>query len=123
MSALAGLAATLSVVGIFGVLAYSVAQRTNEIGIRMALGAAKVDVIRYVLIRGAMLLGAGVAIGFLVSMVAVRSLTDFLLEIESFDFVTLAAVAISLATAAMAASYLPARRAASVDPADALRRE
>ncbi|MFC1639530.1 ABC transporter permease [Gemmatimonadota bacterium] len=123
MSCLAGVAAVLAVVGIFGVLAYAVAQRTNEIGIRMALGAATGDVIRSVLNRGLALLMLGLAIGLTVSLLTVHALEGFLFEISPMDPATLIAVTLLLATAALAASYLPARRAAKVDPVEALRRE
>jgi len=123
MGSLAGIAAVLSVVGIFGVLGYSVTQRTNEIGIRMALGAATTNVVRNVVNRGLVLLGSGVAIGLIVSLVAARAIEDFLFEVEPIDPLTLASVTTLLGLAALAASYLPARRAAKVDPVEALRRE
>jgi len=120
---LAALAATLAVVGIFGVLAYAVAQRTSEIGIRIALGAVSGDVIRGVVNRGLMLLGVGVAIGLAVSLAAVRALDRFLFQVDPVDPATLLSVVALLTVAALAASFVPARRAASVDPVEALRRE
>ena len=123
VSGLGVLAATLAVVGVFGVLAYSVAQRTNEIGIRMALGAASANAIRDVVTRGLKMLGLGVAIGLTVSLAANRVLEGFLFEVDPIDPATLLAVALLLTAAAIAASYLPARRAARVDPVKALRRE
>jgi len=120
---LATLAATLAVVGIFGVLAYAVAQRTNEIGIRMALGAAPSDVIRGVVNRGVRLLLAGIAIGLAVSLVAVRALNRFLFQVDPADPATLLSVVALLTAAALTASFIPARRAARVDPVEALRRE
>ncbi len=120
VGALAGLAATLATVGIFGVLAYAVAQRTNEIGIRMALGAASTDVVRSVVDRGLKLAGSGVAIGVAVSLVATRALESFLFEVDAVDPATLIVVTILLTAAALAASYIPARRAARVDPMGAL---
>ncbi len=123
IGSLAALATVLAVVGIFGVLAYAVARRTNEIGIRMALGAARVDVVRGVLKRGLTLLTIGLAIGLVVSLAAVRALERFLFEISPTDPATLMAVALLLTSAALAASYIPARRATRVDPVEALRRE
>jgi predicted permease len=123
MGCLAGVAAVLAVVGVFGVLACVVAQRTNEIGIRMALGAATTDVVSSVVRRGLTLLGFGVAIGLSVSLVAGNAIEAFLFEVEPVDPVTLIAVTVLLGVAALAASYLPARRAAKVDPVEALRRE
>ncbi len=123
IGSLAALATVLALVGIFGVLAYAVAQRTNEIGIRMALGAARNDVVRGVLKRGLVLLAAGLAIGLVVTLATVRALERFLFEISATDPATLIAVALLLTCAALAASYVPARRATMVDPVDALRRE
>jgi predicted permease len=120
---LAALAATLAVVGIFGVLAYAVAQRTNEIGIRMALGAVTTDVIRGVVNRGLKMLGVGIAIGLAVSLATVRALDSFLFQVDPVDSGTLLSVAALLTVAALAASFFPARRAARVDPVEALRRE
>jgi ABC-type antimicrobial peptide transport system permease subunit len=122
-SALAGLAAVLCVVGIFGVLAYAVVQRTNEIGIRMALGAETVDVVSGVLKRSLGFLGLGIALGLGVTLAAVRAIEDFLFDVEPVDPATLISVALLLAVAAIAASYIPARRATKVDPVEALRRE
>jgi putative ABC transport system permease protein len=123
VSSLAGVATALSMVGIFGVLAFAVEHRTNEIGIRMALGAAYGDVIRSVVNRGLALVGIGIAIGIAVSLVSVRALESFLFEVDPLDPATLLAVTVMLGLAAMAASYLPARRAAKVNPVEALRRE
>lgn len=123
IGSLATLATVLAVVGIFGVLAYAVAQRTNEIGIRIALGAATSDVVSGVLKRGLALLAIGLAIGLVVALAVVRTLESFLFEINPTDPATLIAVALSLTSAALAASYVPARRAAKVDPVEALRRE
>jgi len=123
IGSLAALATVLAVVGIFGVLAYAVAQRTNEIGVRMALGAAGSDVVRGVLKRGLAPLAIGLAIGLVVALAAVRALERFLFEISPTDPATLIAVALLLTSAALAASYVPARRATKVDPVEALRRE
>lgn len=123
VSGLAVLAATLAVVGIFGVLAYSLAQRTNEIGIRMALGAAGANVVRGVVVRGLKLLGIGVALGLAVSLAANRVLVGFRFDVDPIDLATLVVVSLLLTTATLVASYLPARRAAKVDPVEALRRD
>jgi len=120
---LAGIAALLAVVGIFAVLAYAVAQRTNEIGIRIALGAASAEVVRSVVTRGLTLLASGMTIGLAISLGANRALEGFLFEVDPVDPATLLAVAVLLTAAATVASYLPARRAAKVDPVEALRRE
>ncbi len=123
IGSLAVLAAMLAVVGIFGTLAYAVSQRTSEIGVRMALGAATGNVVGGVVRRGMMLLAAGLAIGLAVTLAVIRVLERFLFDIDPTDPVTLTGVALLLTCAAMAASYLPARRATMVDPVEALRRE
>jgi ABC-type lipoprotein release transport system permease subunit len=97
MSCLAGVATVLAVVGIFGVLAYAVAQRTNEIGIRMALGADAGDVVCSVLRRGLALLMLGLTIGLLVSLLTVHALEGFLFEVNPVDPATLLAVTALLA--------------------------
>jgi putative ABC transport system permease protein len=123
IGALAVLAAMLAVVGIFGTLAYAVSQRTNEIGIRMALGATTRTVVGGVVKRGMALLAAGLAIGLAVTFAATRVLERFLFDIHPTDPVTLMAVVLLLTCAGLAASYLPARRATKVDPVEALRWE
>jgi putative ABC transport system permease protein len=123
VGSLAALATVLAVVGIFAVLAYAVVQRTNEIGIRMALGAASHDVVRGVMKRAAVLSATGLAIGLGVVLAAVRALEGFLFEIRPADPATLTAAALLLAAAALAASYIPARWATKIDPVAALRRE
>jgi putative ABC transport system permease protein len=123
IGSLAVLAAVLSMVGVFGVLAYAVSQRTNEIGIRMALGARSAHVVRSVLYKSLMLLGFGIGIGAAVTLAAVRTIQGFLFEVAPLDPGTLLSVALLLTVAAMAASYIPARRATKVDPIAALRQE
>ncbi len=119
----AALAALLGVVGLYGVVAYSVGQRTREIGVRMALGAPRATIYALVLKEAARLTALGVAAG-LVSSVAVLSLMGKLLfQVKSWDLPTLAAVSLVLGVAALLASYLPAHRAASVNPVEALRAE
>ena len=123
MGLLAGLAALLAVVGIYGVLAYAVAQRTAEIGVRMALGARYGDLIRNVLGRGLALSGIGLAAGIGVSYFAVRTLQSFLYETQAEDPLTFIVAASLLAGSGILASYVPARRAAKVNPVEALRIE
>lgn len=110
----------LSAIGIYGVVAYFVTQRTSEIGVRMALGATPGDVIRLVLRQAALPVTAGVLLGLAGSVVATRVLAASLVGVERMDPLTLASVVIVLASAALLASVVPARRAASVDPTSAL---
>jgi putative ABC transport system permease protein len=119
----AGMALLLAVVGIYGVLAYAVTERTREIGIRMALGAETGHVLSMVLRRTLVLALAGVGIGTLASLAATRVLQRFLFEVKPGDPLTLLAVIAVLVAAALAAAWLPARRAARVDPVVALRYE
>jgi putative ABC transport system permease protein len=117
------LALLLGAIGIYGVLAYSVAQRTHEIGIRMALGARGGDVLRMVLSQGAKIAGAGVVIGVIASFGLTRLMTKLLFSVSPADPATFAAVAIVLVLVALLASYIPARRTLRVDPMIALRHE
>ncbi len=113
----------LAVVGIYGVIAYSVAQRTPEMGIRMALGAARADIFRLVIGRGVALTGVGIAIGVAGSLALTRLISSLLFQTSAYDPVAYAVSAVLFLTAALAASYLPARRATHIDPSDALRSE
>jgi putative ABC transport system permease protein len=117
------LALVLGAIGIYGVLAYSVAQRTHEIGIRMALGARRGDVLRMILAQGAKIACAGVVIGILASLGLTRLMSNLLFSVSPADPVTFAAVAIVLVLVALLASYVPARRTLRVDPMIALRHE
>jgi putative ABC transport system permease protein len=119
---LGGLALMLAIVGVYGVVAYSVAQRTHEIGVRMAIGARPADVQRMVLADGGRLAAAGVAIGTLLGLVAARLLRGLLFHVSASDPTTFITVAIVLVAIAMFASYIPARRATRVDPMVALRK-
>ena len=117
------LALTLAAVGIYGVIAYTVSLRTREVGIRMALGAQRRSVLSMVLRQGLALTGAGLVVGFAASVLLTRLLSSLLFEVRPTDLATAAAVGFVLALAAIAASYLPARRASRVDPMVALRYE
>jgi macrolide transport system ATP-binding/permease protein len=117
------LALTLAVVGIYGVISYSVSQRAREIGIRMALGATPWKILREVLGEGAGLVGAGLAAGLGCALLVMHLLASFLLDVSTFDPLTFVAVSLLLGAVALAACYLPARRATTVHPATALRWE
>ncbi len=117
------MALLLSVVGLYGVIAYSVSRRTREIGVRMALGAQRSSVHRLIMKEAAWLTGLGIAGGILCSLGAATLIRDLLFGVRSFDAEVLAAVSLALAACALLASYVPARRAAGVDPMVALRYE
>jgi ABC-type antimicrobial peptide transport system permease subunit len=113
----------VEIVGLYGVVAYSVSQRTREIGVRMALGAQPRSVHHLVLKEAAWLTAAGVVTGLLCSVAAATVMRGLLFGVESWDVPTLAAVAALLGISALVASYIPARHAASVSPVEALRAE
>jgi ABC-type antimicrobial peptide transport system permease subunit len=117
------LALVLGVIGLYGVIAYSVGQRTREIGVRMALGAERRRVYRLVLGEAAWLTAIGVGLGLACALGAMRLMRGLLFGVAAWDGPTLAGVALVLGASAILASFLPARRAASIDPADALRTE
>lgn len=119
----AALALLLGVVGLYGVVSYSVSQRTREIGVRMALGAQRITVYRLILKEAGWLTSAGVALGLVCAVAVSTMISKLLFGIHSWDLPTLAAAAIALSISAMLASYIPARRAASVNPVEALRAE
>jgi len=118
--ALAGVIATI---GLYGVMSYMVARRRNEIGIRMALGADRGEVVRMVMREAGLLLGAGLLVGGVMAIAAARTARTLLFGLEPGDPATLAMSAIALAAVAMLASYLPALRAARLEPTEALREE
>jgi putative ABC transport system permease protein len=117
----AGVALLLGVVGIYGVIAYIAAQRTREIGIRIALGAQSGDVSRLFVRHGLWLTGAGVALGVLAAVGLTRLMSSLLFGVSPMDPMTYAAVSIALGAVALLATYLPARRASRIDPIVALR--
>jgi predicted permease len=117
------LALILAIVGIYGVVSYTTRQRTHEIGIRMALGAGKSAIFRQVLKQGFLLTLAGLTVGLAAALFLTRFLRNMLFGVGTADVPTFATVAILLCFVALAACYLPARRAASVDPMQALRTE
>jgi ABC-type antimicrobial peptide transport system permease subunit len=118
-----GSALLLAAVGIYGVMAYVVAQRTNEIGVRMALGATRANIVSMVLGRAAVLVGIGLAIGGAGAWYLSAGVKAFLFQVQPNNLAIFAGALVVLAAAALLASVLPARRAASVDPLIALRSE
>ena len=120
---LALLALALAAVGLFGVLSYRVQQRTREIGIRIALGAGTRDVERHVVTRALVPVAGGLVVGIGLSRAATRVLGSLLFRVNAVDLPTLAAVAIVMLSTALLASWIPARRAARVDPVRALQAE
>jgi putative ABC transport system permease protein len=117
------LAAILAVIGLYGVISYMVARRTNEIGIRMALGANGGGIVRLILREAMLLLGIGLVAGAALALAAARTASSMLFGLKPYDPATLAFAITALAVVAIAASYIPARRAAGVDPMVALREE
>ena len=111
----------LATIGLYGVIAFNVTQRTQEIGVRMALGAQHGDVLRLVMRRGMLLMGCGLVIGIGAALVLGRVVASLLYLVSPTDAATLSAVTALLAAVATVATYLPARRAARVNPLDALR--
>jgi putative ABC transport system permease protein len=119
----AATALLLAAIGIYGVMAYFVSQRTGEIGVRMALGAQRRDVLKLIVRQGMSFALAGVAIGFIVSLALARLISGMLFGVSPNDPITLALFTLLLAGVALLANYVPARRAAMVDPMTALRND
>jgi putative ABC transport system permease protein len=119
----AAIALVLAAVGVYGVISYSVSQRTQEIGVRVALGAQRGDVVRLIVGHGALLGGIGIVIGLGGAIGVTRFLRTILFGVSPFDPASFVGVSLGLTTIALIASYIPARRAAKVDPVEALRYE
>ena len=119
----AGLALVLAMVGIYGVISYSTARRTKEIGVRMALGAQGEDITRWIVREAAVMALAGIGLGLAGYFALARVLRRLLYGTSAMDPATIAGAAALLATIAILASYIPARRAARIDPNHALREE
>jgi ABC-type antimicrobial peptide transport system permease subunit len=117
------MALVIGIVGLYGVIAYSVSRRTQEIGIRMALGAQKGDVLRLVLTEGMSFTVVGVCIGITAALALTRFLSSLLYDVKPNDPLTFVAVSFVLTGIALLACYVPTRRATKVDPMDALRHE
>jgi putative ABC transport system permease protein len=122
LTVFAGLALLLASVGIYGVMSFLVAQRTHEIGVRMALGAQRADVLRLIISRAGLLIGAGTVIGLVAALLCTRLLSSALYQTSAFDLTTFVFVTVTLALVALLASYVPARRATRADPMIALAR-
>jgi len=117
------LALFVASIGLYGVMSYLISQRTREFGIRVAVGASSGALLRLVLGQAAKLVGIGICLGLVGAMLLARSIASLLYGVTPFDAATLASVSLLLAAVALLASYIPARRAASVDPMVALRYE
>ena len=121
LSVLGAIGLTLACIGIYGVIAYFVSRRTQEIGVRMALGATRRDVVALVVGQAAWPVGVGIVVGVILSSVTLQVLSTQLFEVSAYDPITLVAVILTLGLASALASLIPAGRAASVDPTQALR--
>ena len=113
----------LAIVGVYGVMSYSVSQRTQEIGLRIALGAQKRDILGMIGRQGAVIVASGLTVGILAALAVGRLVSDFLVGVTPSDPTTYVGVSILLATVACLATYIPTRRATKVDPMVALRYE
>jgi ABC-type antimicrobial peptide transport system permease subunit len=121
LGSFAGMALLLAVVGLYGVIAYSVSQRTQELGIRRALGAQQGDILRLVMSHALGLTLAGIAIGIAGAFALTRVMRNLLFQVSATDPATFVGIAFLFLLVALAASYVPARRAAQIDPMAALR--
>ena len=113
----------LALVGLYGLMAYSVSRRTREMGIRMALGAQRTDVVMLVMKNAGILLGSGLLFGLACTWITTRAIKSFLFGITEHDPATVAAVCALLIACGTLAAFIPARRAASINPTEALRAE
>jgi ABC-type antimicrobial peptide transport system permease subunit len=123
LAAFAAVALVLALVGIYGLIAYSVVQRTHEIGIRRALGARHVNILRLVVGQGFGLAFAGVAVGLAGAWGLTRVLSHLLFQVDATDFATFTGIALLFLVVALTASYIPAHRASRIDPLAALQGE
>jgi putative ABC transport system permease protein len=123
MTGFAAIGLLLAVIGLYGVISHTVAQRTQEVGVRIALGAQRRDVLWLVLRQGMRLAAIGVASGLLAALALTRVMTSLLFEVKPTDPITFASVAVLFTIVALLASYIPARRATTIDPMAALRCE
>jgi ABC-type antimicrobial peptide transport system permease subunit len=121
--ALGLLGLALALVGVYGVVSYAASQRTQEIGVRMALGASRAEIMRLVLGRGLVLIGAGIAVGVAAALSVSHLMSNLLFNVSPVDPATFIGVPLLLGTMALAASYVPAFRATRIEPAIALRGE
>ena len=122
-SVFGALAVLLACVGLYGVISYAVARRTKEIGIRLALGATTADVLRMILKESVALVGAGIALGSASALVTTRFISALLFDVKAVDPLTMVSASALMIAVAMLAAFIPARRAARVDPVTALRCE
>lgn len=123
LSGLAGLALLLAIVGVYGVLSHSIRERTQEIGLRIALGAGRGDVLLLILRQGVTLVAVGIGIGFVAALALTRFLAALLFGVEPIDLPTFGLSAVLLLLVGAIAAYFPARRATHIEPIDALRYE
>ena len=123
LACFAGLAMALAAAGVYGVISCSVARRTKEIGVRIALGARPADVLALVLRQGAQVVAAGLLLGLILSFATARTLSAMLFDVAPHDLLTLFTSTVMLATVALVAILVPARRATAVDPVSAIRCE
>ncbi|MFN0177199.1 MAG: ADOP family duplicated permease [Gemmatimonadales bacterium] len=122
-SAIGLLATLLSLIGLYGIITFSVTQRTRELGLRMALGADRLTVLRSILVQGGRLVGAGIALGLVAAILGTRLLADVLVGVRATDFGVFVTAVILLTAVALCSAYLPARRASRIDPVSALKAE
>ena len=123
LTVFSGVALVIAAVGIYGVMAYNVVQRTGEFGIRMALGAQQGDVLRLVLAQGGKLIGLGLAVGLIATLAASRAMGSMLFNVSAYDPLTLTSITLLLGAVALVACFFPASRATKVNPIEALRTE